>query len=70
MSATDLKKIVDESTPKERQFLRAYLAETYPEDDTFDPAELDRRMKEMDAGQVVRWDDLVKAHEDLKAKGL
>jgi hypothetical protein len=69
MSVADLKRIVDGSTPKERQFLRAYLTEAYPEDDTFDPVELDRRMKEMDAGKVVRWDELVKAHEELKAKG-
>lgn len=70
MSAADLKKIVDESTPKERQFLRAYLAQSYPEDESLDPAELDRRMKDMDEGRYVRWEDVLKAHEDLKAQGL
>ena len=67
MSAADLKKIVDESTPKERQFLRAYLAEAYPEDDTFDPAELDRRARDMQVGKKVSWDDAVQALDNRES---
>ena len=67
MSAADLKKIVDESTPKERQFLRAYLAEAYPEDDTLNPAELDRRAQDMQEGKKVSWDEVVQALENHKS---
>ncbi len=50
--------------------MRAYLAEAYPDDDTFDGSELDRRMNEMESGKVVSWEQVALSHEALKAKGL
>jgi hypothetical protein len=70
MSVAELKRIVDESSSEERRFLRAYLAEAYPDDDTFDGSELDRRMNEMESGKVVSWEQVALSHEALKAKGL
>ena len=69
MSATELKQFVDQSTPEERQFLRSYLSQAYPEDDTFDGAELDRRMRDLDGGRGRPWNELLARHEELKAKG-
>lgn len=69
MSVAELKQIVDRSTDEERHFLREYLADKYPEDTTFDPADLSRRMRDIDDGKSVTWEQLVAAHERLKAAG-
>ena len=69
MSVAELKQIVDGSTAEERRFLREYLADQYPEDTTFDPADLSRRMKDIDEGKFVTWNQLIAAHERLKAEG-
>ncbi len=70
MSIAELKRIVDEISPEERQFLRLYLAEKYPERDTLHTDKFDGIMREMDEGKKVPWDEVVKEHERLKARGL
>ena len=51
MSIAELRKIVDESTDQERQFLREYLSDKYPATDTLHCDEFDRIMREMDEGK-------------------
>ena len=46
----------------------ARLIESLPEDRTFDPAELDRRMKEMDEGKFVTLEQVRARHERLKGE--
>ncbi len=70
MSAAQLKQFVDQTTTEERTFLRVYLSEAFPDDESVDAGRLDQRMKEMDAGRGVAWEELLKQHGELKAKGL
>jgi len=70
MSVAQLKQIIDQTTTEERRFLRAYLSEAFPEDESVDVARLDQCMSEMDAGKAVAWEDLQERHRELKARGL
>jgi hypothetical protein len=70
MSVAQLKKIIDQTTTEERLFLRTYLSEAFPEDESVDAGRLDQRMKEMDTGRGVAWEEMLKQHGELKAKGL
>ena len=44
------------------------LTESFPEDHAFVPTELDRRMREMDAGKFMTMEQLLAAHGRLKTK--
>jgi hypothetical protein len=57
MSATELKRYVDERTPEERRWLAAYLLELDRGRDVGEQAELDRRMADLDAGEKrLNWE--------------
>lgn len=60
MSTIELKRIVDNATPRERLFLAHYLAHLRRVNDPENAVELSRKMREMDQGTKVRWADVKK----------
>ncbi len=70
MSVADLKKTVDESTPEERLFLAAYLHHKLHPEQESEAADLENRMKQMDAGDKVPLSMVEKLHEELLKAGV
>jgi len=70
MSHSQLIEFVDQSSPEDRLFLRAYLEHLAK---SFDPdyaRDLDSRLEAMRAGDEVRLEDARKLHEALASQGL
>ena len=70
MSTLELKAVVDKASPDERRWLARYLWETERQSDEAHLAELDRRMKEMDAGKNrVTWEELQARLDESERRG-
>jgi hypothetical protein len=69
MSVAELKEQLAELSPEERSQIIAFLAEMEHPDEAAYHAELDRRMKAMDAGEKIYGDEVERLHEKLKAEG-
>jgi hypothetical protein len=69
MSFAELKEQVAGLSAKERFQLAAFLAEMEEQNEAEFRAEVDKRMKAMDAGRKVTADQVEKRHRELKAKG-
>ncbi len=70
MSTSEIKRTLDEMTPEERFFAASYLTLLMHRDDPEYQAMLDQRMSRMDAGRKASFDELLKEHAALEAKGL
>ncbi len=70
MSVAELKRTVDESTPEERLFLAAYLHHKLHPSEANEAADLEERMRLMDAGDKVPFSTIQKLHEDLTKAGV
>ena len=68
MSTGELKQIADKATPEERLFLEHYLAHLRRSNDPANQEDLDLRMREMDEGKKVSWEEVKRRHEELEAK--
>ncbi len=66
MTTAKLRKMVDEATPNQRYFLRAYLDHLARVNDPANAIDLSRRMAEMDAGKKVTLDQVKKLHAALE----
>ena len=56
-------------SPKERSQISAFLAGFEQHDEAAFQAEVDRRMKAIDAGEKIYGDEIERLHEKLKAEG-
>ena len=70
MSRAELIEIVDQTSPEDRVFLRAYIEHLARAGNPEDGRELDRRLDSMRAGNEVTLDDARKLHDALAARGL
>jgi hypothetical protein len=70
MSASELKKLVDQTTASERLFLEHYLAHLRRLEDREYAEEIARRQRQMDKGRKISWKDVKKLHSDLLKQGL
>ncbi len=70
MKLEELIRGVDEASEEDRLALAAHLKHLERVNDPENAVDLDRRMREMDAGQKVSLEDAIRIHEELKAKGL
>jgi hypothetical protein len=70
MSFAELKEQVASLSAKERFQLVAFLAEMEEQNEEEFRADVDRRMKAMDAGKKVTGEEFEARHRELKARGL
>lgn len=70
MSTAELKNYVEARTPDERRWLARFLWEMERQSDEAHLAELDRRMKDMDAGKNrVTWEELQARLDESERQG-
>ena len=69
MSLAEIKHEISRLSQGERQQLFSYLAEVTERDDPAYYADMDRRMKAMDAGDRVSMEALRAKHEELVKRG-
>jgi hypothetical protein len=69
MSLAELKEQVVELTEEERLDLEAWLVRLRLSNDREWLAEINRRMRDMDAGKKVSQDEVLRVHRELLAKG-
>ena len=70
MSRAELIAIVDQASPEDRLFLRAYIEHLARIADPENGRDLDARLERMRAGTEVSLDDARKLHDTLSAQGL
>jgi hypothetical protein len=69
MSLTEIKESVTKLSPQERLLLSAFLAELEEADEARFQAQVDSRMRAMDAGQKMAMTEFERRHTAQKAKG-
>lgn len=69
MSIAEIKEHVAGLSAKERLQLAAFLADLDETDEPAFRAEVDQRMKAMDAGRKVTEEEFLERHNHLRAKG-
>jgi hypothetical protein len=70
VSTADIKATIDQMTDEERFFAAAYLQHRSQGADPGYQALLAARMKRMDAGRKVTFEQALRIHEALEAEGL
>jgi hypothetical protein len=70
MSRAELIAIVDQASPEDRLFLRAYIEHLARAADPENGRDLDDRLERMRAGNEISLDDARKLHDSLSAQGL
>jgi hypothetical protein len=70
MSLAEAKRIVDEMSLEERLFLAAYLHHRLRADDPANRADLEERMRQVDAGNKVTLEQAWRLHSTLENEGL
>ena len=70
MSVSEIKQLVDRTSPEERLFLQAYLDHLARVKEPASAADLSRRMREMTAGKKITLAQAKKAHQALLKQGL
>ena len=70
MSTAEIKHTLEQLSSEERFFAASYLTVLMHRDDPDYRALLTERMERMDAGKKVAFEELLRAHTELEAKGL
>ncbi len=70
MNLAEVKQMVDQMSDEERLFLTAYLHHRLRANDPANRADLEERMKQMDAGNKVSLEQAWRLHRALEAEGL
>jgi hypothetical protein len=70
MSRAELIAIVDQASPEDRLFLRAYIEHLARNSDPDNGRDLDERLEGMRAGTEISLEDARKLHDSLSAQGL
>ena len=70
MDASRLKRLVDEISQEERLFLAAYLHHRLRAEDPAHQADLEERMRQMEAGNKVTLEEAWRLHRALETEGL
>lgn len=70
MSRAEIIAMVDQTSPEDRIFLRAYIDYLTRSADSESGSDLDRRLDAMRGGKEFSLDDVRRLHEELAAKGL
>ena len=70
MSTSEIKNTLEQLSSEERFFAASYLTVLMHRDDPDYRALLAERMERMDAGKKVAFEELLRAHAELEAKGL
>ena len=70
MSTSEIKRTIEKMSPTERFFAASYLTVLLHRDDPEYRAMLEERMTRMEGGKKRSFEELLRAHAALEAKGL
>jgi len=70
MGLAEVKRLVDKMSQEERLFLSAYLHHRLRADDPANCADLEQRMRQIEAGNKLTLEQARRLHESLESEGL